>query len=140
MKTLKQYLTEETNYVSLEPVLSDTFNLYISTQHYHWNVEGENFGEYHNFFGDIYEFAYGNLDKVAEQIRVQGKKVKLSQTEITDASNSKEMMYNTIELLNRVTLSAETASMSADTGLRNYLEDYVDQLSKLRWMAESYTK
>ena len=35
----------------MKKVLADTFALYLKAHNYHWNVEGPNFPQYHEFFG-----------------------------------------------------------------------------------------
>ncbi|MFN9902608.1 MAG: Dps family protein, partial [bacterium] len=41
----------------------------IKAQQFHWNVEGPDFPQYHEFFGDLYGEVYASLDKTAEYIR-----------------------------------------------------------------------
>jgi starvation-inducible DNA-binding protein len=36
---------------------------------FHWNVEGPDFAQLHEFFSEIYEDAYGAVDQMAEYIR-----------------------------------------------------------------------
>ena len=55
--------------VIVKVVMANTFVMYFKAQSYHWNVEGKNFGEYHGFFGDLYEELHGVIDIVAEEIR-----------------------------------------------------------------------
>lgn len=54
---------------ALKVVLADHYALYFKAQGYHWNVEGKNFPQYHDFYGMIYEDAIGAVDMVAENIR-----------------------------------------------------------------------
>lgn len=145
MKTYN-LLVEELQDNSLQNLLKRVFEMYVTIQHYHWNVEGENFGEYHAFFGDLYEFAYNNVDRIAEQIRVNKEKVKLDETRVmvNESMTAKEMMYSSVELMNSVKTLASVANESAkktnNVGLSSYLEDFIDRISKNIWMAESYTK
>jgi starvation-inducible DNA-binding protein len=55
--------------LSLKIALANTFVMYYKAQSYHWNVEGINFSQYHDFFGDIYEDVYGAVDPLAEELR-----------------------------------------------------------------------
>jgi len=52
--------------------LSNTFVMYFKAQSYHWNVEGINFPQMHEFFGDLYEELSDAVDPFAEQIRALG--------------------------------------------------------------------
>jgi starvation-inducible DNA-binding protein len=49
--------------------LANTFVMYFKAQSYHWNVEGINFPQMHEFFGDLYEELHGAVDTFAEEIR-----------------------------------------------------------------------
>jgi DNA-binding ferritin-like protein len=53
----------------MKKVLADTFALYLKAHNYHWNVEGSNFPQYHEFFGNLYEELHGAVDPIAEEIR-----------------------------------------------------------------------
>jgi starvation-inducible DNA-binding protein len=55
--------------LSLKIALANTFVMYYKAHSYHWNVEGINFSQYHDFFSDIYEDVYGAVDPLAEELR-----------------------------------------------------------------------
>jgi DNA-binding ferritin-like protein len=57
---------------SLNNLLSNTAVLYFSSHRAHWNVEGTDFREYHDLFGEIYEDTYDSIDPIAESIRKLG--------------------------------------------------------------------
>jgi starvation-inducible DNA-binding protein len=48
------------------------FSFYLKAHNFHWNVEGPDFKQYHDLFGDIYEEVYESIDLFAEQIRGLG--------------------------------------------------------------------
>lgn len=54
----------------LKMLLADNIALKFKSQGYHWNVEGEDFQQYHEFFGDIYEDFEGSTDTYAEWLRM----------------------------------------------------------------------
>ena len=54
---------------TLKTLLATSYALSIKAQHFHWNVEGPDFPQYHEFFGNYYEEVYGSIDKLAEIIR-----------------------------------------------------------------------
>ena len=39
----------------MKVTLASTFTFYLKAHAFHWNVEGSNFPQYHEFFGDIWE-------------------------------------------------------------------------------------
>ena len=57
---------------NLKTLLATNFAYYLKAQGFHWNVEGPDFGELHDFFQGIYEDAYSALDPTAEYIRYLG--------------------------------------------------------------------
>lgn len=64
------------NYVkALHIVLADTYTLYLKTQNYHWNVEGERFKSLHELFELQYTELAAAVDEIAERIRALGEKV-----------------------------------------------------------------
>ena len=44
---------------------ADAFTLYLKAHYYHWNVEGPNFPQYHDFLGDFYQEVFASLDVIA---------------------------------------------------------------------------
>ena len=53
----------------LKTYLASTFSYYLKAHYFHWNVEGPDFGELHEFFSNIYEDSYLAVDPIAEYIR-----------------------------------------------------------------------
>ena len=49
--------------------LGNTFFMYYKTHAYHWNIEGIEFSQYHDFFQGIYEDLYGAVDPTSENLR-----------------------------------------------------------------------
>ena len=53
----------------LKQLLASNFAYYLKAQMFHWNVEGSDFAQLHDFFADIYGDAYSAVDKIAEYVR-----------------------------------------------------------------------
>lgn len=60
---------------SLEVVLADMYALYLKTQNYHWNAEGNGFQGMHELFEKQYRDLFVAIDDMAEIIRALGFKV-----------------------------------------------------------------
>ena len=43
--------------------------MYFKVHTYHWNIEGIEFSQYHDFYGNLYIDIYNSVDPTAEQIR-----------------------------------------------------------------------
>ena len=59
-------------------LLSNYYSLYLTTQSYHWNVQGADFITLHNVFEEQYNSLLSDIDEVAEKIRILGEKVPAS--------------------------------------------------------------
>lgn len=56
----------------LSRLLADTFQLYLKTHGFHWNVTGPMFNTLHTMFMEQYTELWNALDEVAERIRSLG--------------------------------------------------------------------
>jgi len=141
-------------YVTAKVVLANTFVMYFKAHSYHWNVEGKNFAQYHEFFGDLYGEVYSSLDTTAEQIRALNDYAPISLSDLYKYKTIEEdtmkpeypsqMIANllsannqVIEALNKLFEVAEAANKQ---GLVNYVADRLDKHSKHGWMLRSFMK
>jgi starvation-inducible DNA-binding protein len=56
----------------LAEFLADTYNLYLKTHYFHWNVTGPRFRELHLMFEEQYNELWQAVDLIAERIRALG--------------------------------------------------------------------
>jgi starvation-inducible DNA-binding protein len=75
---------------ALRKVLASNFALYLKTQMFHWNVEGPNFSEYHEFWATIYTDLYEQSDVLAEFIRQANEYAPGSLTVYSEISDIKD--------------------------------------------------
>ena len=54
---------------ALKKAQATSFAFYLKAHNFHWNVEGSNFAEYHEFLGDLYAEVFGAVDAIAEHCR-----------------------------------------------------------------------
>lgn len=137
----------------MKKVLADTFALYLKAHNYHWNVEGSNFPQYHEFFGNLYEELHGAVDPIAEEIRsldtyAPGSFTRfLELTEIEDelaVPAGVEMARRLMTDNERVLVTLNVAFKLADTmdkqGLADFIAGRIDVHNKHGWMLRSITK
>ena len=74
----------------LTKVLANGYMFYFKTHAFHWNIEGANFPQYHEFLEKIYTTVYEKLDATAEQIRAIGAYTPTSLAQLIAESNVKE--------------------------------------------------
>ena len=138
---------------SLKVLMSDVITMYFVAHGYHWNVEGEDFSQYHELFGDIYAEVYGSIDPIAENIRKMGDYAPFTLSKFIDLRTveSKEVAPNpkamakallkvndgVIESINKAFASAEKAG---EQGVMDFLAGRDDMHKKWRWMLTASTK
>jgi starvation-inducible DNA-binding protein len=138
---------------SLKVVLADTFAFYLKAHNYHWNVEGENFNDYHAFFATLYNEAWLATDLVAEHIRTLDEYVPASfgrfyqLTTITDEVNIPTAinMVRKLEEDNKKVLASlaaahQQAEKANKIGIVNFIEERIDIHDKHGWMLRAIAK
>ena len=138
---------------AVKVAMADTFAMYLKTHNYHWNVEGENFYQYHEFFKNLYEELFAAVDVLAEEIRglneyAPGSFSRFSElSSIEDATTVPDgvtMAANLLKDNDTVIASLMNAFKLAEAadkvGLSNKLQDRIDIHTKHDWMLRSTTK
>jgi starvation-inducible DNA-binding protein len=137
----------------MRKVLADTFAMYLKAHNYHWNVEGPNFPQYHDFFGKLYEELHGAVDPIAEEIRsldayAPGSFARfLELTEIQDETNvpmAREMAAKLLAdnqiVLNTLNMAFKLADQFDKQGLADFVAGRIDVHNKHAWMLRSIIK
>lgn len=138
----------------LKVAFGTSYGFYLKAHNFHWNVEGELFYNFHNFFGGIYEEVYGSIDATAEQIRTldaytPGSFSRLKElSTIADEERVELHPINMVEILakdnKRVLAALNTAFKSAEEagnqGLMDHLAGRIDAHNKHQWMLNSHLK
>lgn len=138
---------------NLKVLLASTNSLSIKAQNFHWNVEGDNFPQYHEFFGNFYEEVYSSVDKIAEYIRTldsyaPGSLSRYAELTIIEDQTKiprPNLMFaellsdneKMIDLLNACFSSAEEENKQ---GIANFIAERLDAQEKHGWMLRSILK
>jgi len=135
----------------MKVILATSFSLYLKAHNYHWNVMGPNFGQYHDFFGDLYEELHGSIDTTAEEIRNLGgfapgslaRYLELSRIEDESMVPEPFTMFRRLAsdndtLIDLLYLARKTADEIDAFGTVNYLEDRISTHEKHAWMLKSF--
>lgn len=152
----EQMVTEQTEPAlvdALMNVFADAFVFYFKAHSFHWNVTGKNFPQYHKFFGKIYEDVFGNMDKLAEEIRALNAPAPMNLatliasskiTENKDTLNAIEMVTaletDNTKILAGLLACAKMTEAANEVGLNDFLTQLYDQHKKLAWMLSSTLK
>lgn len=139
--------------LQLKRILATSFAFYLKSANYHWNVEGPDFAQYHDFLGELYSEVYGSVDTTAEKIRMlgaytPGSFIRYSElSEIDDETNVPValQMLNKLKADNDVVIGLlrdgiDIAEEAGEPAISNYLQDRLDAHQKHAWMLTSLTK
>ena len=137
----------------MKKVLADTFALYLKAHQYHWNVEGSNFPQYHEFFGNLYEELHNAVDPIAEEIRSLDTYAPGSMTrfmELTDIEDelavpagvemARRLMTDNERVLATLNIAFKLADTMDKQGLADFIAGRIDIHNKHAWMLRSITK
>jgi starvation-inducible DNA-binding protein len=134
--------------------LANTIALYFKAAVYHWNVEGRNFSQDHEFFGEFYAEVYGAVDPMAEHIRQLGAYTQTSLTRMDDMSDLsqtmpvptdpismyRDLLDNNITFQSKMLELYNMAERYSQVGLSNYLQARLEAHKKHEWMLKSILK
>jgi starvation-inducible DNA-binding protein len=132
-------------------VLADAFTFYVRTHAAHWNVTGDEFAQFHELFGDIYQDVWESLDGIAENIRkidafppssidelVEKREVRSPRGVVSDAQ---KLLAELVELNDGVIKCLNEAFSCAnecnEQGVANFLADRLDKHQKWRWQMKA---
>lgn len=137
----------------MKVILGTTFGLYFKAHSYHWNIEGPDFAQYHDFLGNFYTAVFANVDPIAEHLRALdsyapvalSRMLELSDVEETDIIPPALTMLSNLKNDNErymIHLRAGIAAAEAtnEPAVGNFLQDILDQHQKQGWMLRSFTK
>ena len=138
----------------LKVLLASNFSLYLKASQFHWNVEGPDFPQYHEFFGDYYEEVYGNtIDKLAEIIRqldsyTPGSILRYAElSQIQDQTKipramlmMEELFQDNAVILDMYKQAFHVAEEADEQGICDFIAGRIDAHAKHQWMLRSILK
>lgn len=133
--------------------LATSFAYYLKAQYYHWNVEGPDFKQYHDLFGEIYEEVYGSIDAFAEEIRAldayaPGSFSRFGElSQIADENTipdnltmAKRLLDDTNNIINLLSATFEKSEEFRQYGLSDFIAGRIDAFKKHAWMLRASVK
>jgi starvation-inducible DNA-binding protein len=137
----------------LKTYLASTFSYYLKAHYFHWNVEGPDFGELHEFFSNIYEDAYSAVDPIAEYIRTAEEYAPGSlsrfqeltqiqdQTKVPRARLMLEELLADTQIMIDLSLAVFNSATEANRqDIANFAAERQSQHGKYQWQLKSYLK
>lgn len=138
---------------SLKVVLANHYAYSLKAQNFHWNVEGQDFFQYHGLFETIYSEVYGSVDVIAERVRTLGAYTPGSfrrysdlsqiedQVEIPTAQSMIQKLLADIQVIQvSIKNCYDLAEQSGNHGLSNLMAERQDAFAKHAWMLTATLK
>ena len=137
----------------LKTLLATSFSYYLKTANYHWNIECDDFIQYHPWLGELYGNVYGTIDQIAEYIRAMQAYTPASLIRFMELTKIKDQIevvqHMTIfeQLLadNQIMLDLfntafDTATNERQQGIANFMAERIDFHQKYAWQIRSTLK
>lgn len=138
---------------NLKILLASTQSFAIKSQNFHWNVEGSDFPQYHEFFNKLYEDVSETIDPIAEYIRILGAYTPGSLTRYAELSVIQdqtkipraelmfaESLHDCEEMIRLVVTMFDEAANEKQHGIENYMAELQDLYGKKAWFIRSILK
>ena len=135
---------------ALATVLSDSVVLKYIFQGAHWNVTGQDFGQYHTFFGMMYEDVDDAIDIIGEDIRKLGSSTPSMLSDFLRLTSISETPYGVSvqELLKAcyeaneiiisdINVTLDLASAANEQGIADDMAARDSAHKKFRWMMKA---
>ena len=138
---------------NLKVLLASTQAFAIKSQNFHWNVEGSNFPQYHEFFDTLYGDVSGTIDRIAEYIRILGHYTPGSLTRYGELSIIQdqtkipraelmfaESLQDCETMCNLAVQMFHEAANENQQGISNFMAELQDLYGKKAWFIRSILK
>jgi len=137
----------------IKVLLADNITLKLKAHGYHWNVEGIEFSQYHELFGDIYADYEQATDSYAEFLRKLDTYApfklsrfielnEIGEPEITSdpIMMSKDLLMANDMVLAKLVGAVETATANRQHALANFFADRMDMHQRWHWQLSASVK
>lgn len=138
----------------LKILLATEYAFVIKAQFFHWNCEGPDFAQLHEFFGDIYQEVYENsIDQTAEFIRIlddytpgsferfQELSLISGQLKVPRARLMiQELLADSQTLIDHLNQCFASAEAENQQGIADFVAGRIDAQGKHRWMLRSFLR
>ena len=137
----------------LKTLLASQFAYYLKAHYFHWNVEGSDFAQLHEFFSDIYKDAYSAVDPLAEYIRSLDEYAPGSlerfqelsqisgQTKVPRAKLMiQELLANSQTMIDLLNSCFADAIAENKQDIANFMAERLSQQNKYAWQLRSFLK
>ena len=137
----------------LKVILGTNFGLYLKSHNYHWNVEGNDFPQYHLFLNTFYNEVFLQKDLIAEHIRYLDAYAPGSFSRFMELSAVEDSTTVPDPLTMMITLKDDNdkyimqlragiilAEQAGEPAVSNFLQELLGAHQKKAWMLRSTIK
>jgi starvation-inducible DNA-binding protein len=138
----------------MKVILATNFALYLKSHNYHWNIEGLNFPQYHDFLNNFYTEVFAQTDLIAENIRYLDSYAPGSLErflELADIQEAADVIPSAMDMIqnlkvdnNRYIVHLRAGIVAADQAnepaVSNFLQELLGAHQKKAWMLRSIIK
>jgi starvation-inducible DNA-binding protein len=137
----------------LKVILGTNFALYLKSHGFHWNIEGANFPQYHDFLNGFYTEVFNQTDLIAEHIRQLDSYAPGSlerMIELADLEESQnipmalammtELKRDNDRFIIHLRAGIVAAEQADEPAIGNFLQDLLGAHQKKAWMLRSIIK
>jgi starvation-inducible DNA-binding protein len=131
----------------LNPLVADSFALFVKTKNYHWHLSGSHFRDYHLLFDEQAAQIFPMIDVLAERVRKLGGTTIHSVSHISQLQNvqddndgfveAKKMVQNLMEenksLAKRMREAHQVCDDYNDVATASFLEVFIDETERRTW-------
>ena len=139
---------------AIKVLLANATVMYYKAHQFHWNIEGIEFTQYHEFFGDLYTEVYGSIDPTAEWLRKLDEYAPVSMDELFKYKTLKEesqrvekledifvsLIAANQEVLDSLNKVFAIANSNKQQGVCNFIADRIDTHQKHAWFLKASAK
>lgn len=132
---------------AVNPLIADSFALYVKTKNFHWHLYGSHFRDYHLLFDEHADAILDSIDVMAERVRrVGGTTIRsishISQLQTIEDDNDDEvpageMVRRLMEDNGRMAKMQRDAitvcDRNRDSATSNQLQDILDKTERRKW-------
>ena len=137
----------------LKVILGTNFALYLKSHGFHWNIEGANFPQYHDFLNGFYTEVWNQNDSIAEHIRQLDSYAPGSLERMLELADLEESQNIPIALAMMTELKRDNdrfivhlragivaAEQADEPAIGNFLQELLGAHQKKAWMLRSIIK
>ena len=132
---------------AVNPLIADTFTLYVKTKNFHWHLYGSHFRDYHLLFDEHADAILDSIDVMAERVRrVGGTTIRsishMGQLQTIEDDNSsvvpagemiRILMEDNGHIAKMIRNAIEVCDENRDSPTSNQLQDILDKTERRKW-------